>query len=91
MQRWELNRVWVPLETKVDEQRESDWVYTWREHGEKAGKALERADQLAAEGWELVAVMPQLRSDHYMSSMGGGGSSCERGYLMFFKRPLVEA
>jgi hypothetical protein len=88
MQRWELTRVWVPLELETRQGEDPNWSFEWREHGKEAGEALARANELAGKGWELAAVMPQLQSDVYFRDGSGVASTCERGYLMFFKRPL---
>jgi len=59
-----------------------------------AEDALAKAQELASEGWELVSVVPRLLGVfYYLGGWGdrSAGASIERGYDMFFKRPVPSA
>ena len=95
MQRWELKRLWVPLKIKADvaeTSRTTSRTMVWSVSDESTEKAQEEAAQLAAEGWELVSVVPKIAGRVYSISgrneYSSAGCDVTSGYYMFFKRAL---
>jgi hypothetical protein len=86
MQSWDLITHYIPAQpvTKGGPLSGRE-VYTGHFWETEAGKAAyAQARNLAAEGWELVSVVPETLSTHYgVAGMGGIVS----GYVLFYRRP----
>ena len=95
-QRWELKQHWVSLALELKKEPLAEGVNmlsAWSKHDETSEAAWKEAEELADQGWELVAVLPRLQAyvsiaDRELASIDSTTYSCERGYLMFFKRPI---
>jgi hypothetical protein len=86
MQAWDLKTIYIPAPPRTKggpiSGREISTGHFWETEAGRA--AFAQAQELAAEGWELVSVVPETLSTHYGAAGMGGVVS---GYIMFLKRP----
>jgi len=96
-QKWEIKRIYISYTQGFEEidQGVHGWIeWVSVEPTDETVSNYAEADQLAAEGWELVSVVPLLSGYNFARrklvtlDLVGGGSSVPTGLLMFFKRPL---
>lgn len=93
MQRWELKRLWLPLDVEWRTDKSKQHTYyspVWRD---EARKVWAQAESIAAEGWELVSATPAMGAHEQLFEVGikaaGAGSSYTVGYWFIFKRPML--
>ena len=88
MQQWELKRVWIPYDVVYErEEGGKDWWRTAPSSGTE--RAWGEAQQMASEGWELVAAVPGAIGAMMKAISEHGGWSPTDGYWLLFKRPLA--
>jgi hypothetical protein len=93
MSKWEIKRLWVPLDLQVHSNTSKQHTYYNPVWNDDTKKAWAQAEALAAEGWELVSALPETGAHELTFESGvkalGAGSSYTVGYLLFFKRAKV--
>jgi hypothetical protein len=85
MQSWELMMHYIPAPVRAKGKflvQEMRTEHFWTSAEGQASFA--QAQKLAAEGWDLVTVVPETLGTHYGAAGMGGNIS---GYILFFKRP----
>ncbi len=91
MQKWELKRLWLPLNVQLQSDKSKEHTYYNPFWNDETKKAWSQAETLAADGWELVSALPETGSHELTFETGiktlGVGSSYTVGYLFIFKRP----
>ena len=84
MQSWELMTHYIPAPARTKGGMFSQEVRTEHFWTSAEGQAsFVQAQKLAAEGWELVSVVPETLGTHFGAAGMGGNIS---GYILFFKR-----
>jgi hypothetical protein len=85
MQSWDLMSHYIPAPAGAKGGFFSQEICTEHFWTSAEGKAsFAQAQRLAAEGWELVSVVPETLGTHYGAAGMGGIIT---GYILFFKRP----
>jgi len=99
-QRWELKTVEVVFPTEIDTvdlggDREGRWELRklMPTFDDTATQQMLQAYELAAQGWELVSVVPVNKGYLYVlydapTGGGAGGTALTNKLILFFKRPL---
>lgn len=91
MQRWEIKRLWLSLDVEWRTDKSKQHTYYNPKWSDETRKAWAQAEAMAADGWELVAAIPEMGSHELIYEVGikaaGAGSSYTVGYLFIFKRP----
>lgn len=86
MQSWELHTHHIPTVPKSKGGFFSQEMHSGHFWQAEEGKAAYRkAQALAADGWELVSVVPETMGAHFGAAGMGGIVS---GFVLFFKRPV---
>jgi hypothetical protein len=93
MQKWEIKRLVIPLLVEGEEFDSGNVTYWKPTFNEDTQKAFEKANALAADGWELVGIT-EITSGYEKKSgfdqfAYGTGCSFTTGFLFMFKRPAV--
>ena len=90
MQRWELKRLWMPLNVERQTDKSKQHTYYIPSWNDETRKVWAQAETLSAEGWELVTAIPETGAHELAFESGmkalGVGSSYTLGYLLIFKR-----
>ena len=86
-QKWELKRLLVPVEVDVNNKSQPNIWFNpiWNE---KTKKSFAEADALAANGWELIGVIPEIGGHEIIHPNNSAGCSFTTGYLLMFKRQI---
>src|SRR5687768_5220572 len=93
---WEICKVYVGLDSRITREEfmigmrhnigHSLWYKPMTRPEEEDAQGWARAERLAAEGWELVNVMPLVGGHEGYAEEESAGCSFQSGYMMFFKR-----
>lgn len=90
MQRWEIRRQFVSFTEEVSADKSKDHVWRYSGWGDEATQGWAKAEALAAEGWDLVAVVPIIKGHEWSWKVGvaaaGTGCSYTEGMYLVFKR-----
>lgn len=91
MAKWELVRIPIPLEvSKEDDLRKRGKFgeYFFPKWGDCSDEVWQEANELDAEGWELVTAVPYITG--HEETIHSSGTCYSDGFLLLFKRPVIE-
>ena len=93
--KYELKNAWVPFDVSkdLDSQTPPSNITTYDfipRVGEESQKRWDEATELAADGWDLVGVLPSIAGHGRKIGQAGVGFSYTCGYFLIFKRPIEE-